>query len=155
VSLEEDEDSGAGREEQFKSFMSRMIEKRKEVIARARDPGLNADERRRASHDVVLNMMGHPTFHDIDSALAEANEMPPEDAAEVRKAAMEASAGNVRMMLCMTRGSVFTTQDCEEYLARLPDVYKREVIRSFKEHRPLDRRNLVTRRCNYPPASVR
>jgi hypothetical protein len=49
-----------------------------------------------------------------------------------------AIAGNVRVMLCMTRGSVFTTQDCEEYLARLPDVYKREVIRSFKEHRPLD-----------------
>ena len=90
-------------------------------------------------------MMGRPTFHDIDSALAEADKMPPEDAAEVRKAALEAIAGNVRMMLCMTRGAVFTTQDCEEYLARLPDVYKREVIRSFKGHRPLDRRNLVTR----------
>jgi hypothetical protein len=86
----------------------------------------------------VLNMMGHPTFHDIDSALAEANEMPPEEAAEVRKAAMEAIAGNVRMMLCMTRGSVFATQDCEESMARLPGVYKREVIRSFKEHRPLN-----------------
>jgi len=90
-------------------------------------------------------MMGHPTFHDIDSSLAEANEMPPEEAAELRKAAMEAIAGNVRMMLCMTRGSVLATEDCEEYLARLPDVYKREVIRSFKEHRPLDMR----RRCNY------
>jgi hypothetical protein len=55
----------------------------------------------------------------------------------------------------LTRGSVFTTEDCEEYLARLPDVYKREVIRSFKEHRPLDRRHLVTRRCNYPPALAR
>jgi len=143
VSLEEDEDSGAGREEQFKSTMSRMIEKRKEVIARARDPGLNPDERRKASHDVVLNMMGHPTFHDIDGALAEANELPPEEAAEVRKAAMEAIAGNVRMMLCMTRGSVFTTQDCEEYLARLPNVYKREVIRSFKAYRPLDLRHLA------------
>jgi hypothetical protein len=31
VSLEEDEDSGDGREEQFKSRMSRMIEKQKEV----------------------------------------------------------------------------------------------------------------------------
>jgi hypothetical protein len=138
VSLEEDEDSGDGQEEQFKSRMSRMIEKQKEVIARARDPGLNPDEQRKASHDVVLNMMGHPTFHDIDSALAEANEMPPEETAGMRKAAIEAIAGNVRMMLCMTLGSVFTTQDCEEYLARLPDVYKREVIRSFKEHRPLD-----------------
>ena len=142
MSLEEDEDSGE-REEQFKSRMSRMIEKQKEAIARARDPRLKADERRKASHDVVLNMMGHPTFHDIDSALAEANEMPPEEAAEVRKAAMEAIARNVRMMLCMTRGSVFTTQDCEEYLARLPDVHKREVIRSFKEHRPLDLRHLA------------
>jgi hypothetical protein len=138
VSLEEDEDSGAGREEQFKSSMSRMIEKQKEAIARARDPGLSPGERRRAGLDVALQMMGHPSFHDIDRALAEANEMPPEDAAEVRKAAMEAIARNVRMMLCMTRGSVFTTQDCEEYLARLPNVYKREVIRSFKEHRPLD-----------------
>src|SRR3977135_4718805 len=138
VSLEDNEDSGDGREAQFKSSMSRMIEKQKEVIARARDPGLNPDERTKGSHDVVLNMMGHPTFHDIDSALAEANEMPPEEAAEIRKTAMEAIAGNVRMMLCMTRGSVFTTHDCEEYLARLPDVYKREVIRSFKEHRPLD-----------------
>jgi hypothetical protein len=155
VHQEEDEDSGGGREEQFNSRMSRMIEKRKQVIARARDPGLNPDERRKACHDVAPNMMGHPTFHDIDGALAEANELPPEEAAEVRKAAMEAIAGNVRMMLCMTRGSVFTTQDCEEYLARLPDVYKREVIRSFKEHRPLDRRHLVTRRCNYPPASAR
>jgi hypothetical protein len=136
VSLEEDEESGDGREEQFKSRMSRMIEKRKEVIARARDPGLNSDERRKACHDVALNMMGHPTFHDIDGALAEANEMPPEDAAEVRKAAMEAIAGNVRMMLCMT--GVATMEDCEEYLARLPNAYKREVIRSFKEHRPLD-----------------
>jgi hypothetical protein len=62
-------------------------EKQKEVIARARDPGLNPDERRKASHDVVLNMMGQSTFHDIDSALAEASEMPPEEAAEVRKAA--------------------------------------------------------------------
>lgn len=143
MSLEEDEDSGVGREAQFKSRMSRMVENLKETIARARDPGLNPDERRKASHDVVLNMMGHPNFHDIDSALAEANEMPPEDAAEVRKAAMEAIAGNVRMMLCMTRGSVFATQDCEEYLARLPDVYKREVIRSFKAHRPLDLRHLA------------
>jgi hypothetical protein len=88
-------------------------------------------------------MMGHPTFHDIDGALAEANNMPPEEAAEVRKAALEAIAGNVRMMLCMTRGSVFTTQDCEEYLARLPNVYKREVIRSFKAYRPLDLRHLA------------
>jgi hypothetical protein len=143
VSLEEDEDSGAGREEQFKSTMSRMIEKRKEVIARARETGLSPDERRKACHDVALNMMGHPTFHDIDGALAEANELPPEEAAEVRKAAMGAIAGNVRMMLCMTRGSVFTTQDCEEYLARLPDVYKREVIRSFKAYRPLDLRHLA------------
>jgi hypothetical protein len=143
VSLEEDEESGAGREEQFKSTMSRMIEKRKEVIARARETGLSPDERRKASHDVVLNVMGHPTFRDIDSALAEANEMPPEEAAEVRKAALEAIAGNVRMMLCMTRGSVFTTQDCEEYLARLPNVYKREVIRSFKAYRPLDLRHLA------------
>jgi hypothetical protein len=155
VSLEEDEDFGEGREAQFKSSMSRMIEKQKEAIARARSPGLNPDERRKAGHDVVLNMMGQPTFHDIDSVLAEANDMPPEGAAETRKAAMEAIAGNVRMMLCMTRGSVFTTEDCEEYLARLPDVYKREVIRSFKERRPLDRRHLVTRRCNYPPASAR
>jgi hypothetical protein len=138
VSLEEDEDSGDGREEQFKSRMSRMIKKQKEAIARARDPGLNPDERRRASLDVALQMLGHPSFHDIDAALAEADEMPPEEAAEVRKAAMEAISGNVSVMLCMTRGSVFTTQDCEEYLARLPDVYKREVIRSFKEHRPLD-----------------
>src|SRR3977135_2325715 len=89
VSLEDNEDSGDGREAQFKSSMSRMIEKQKEVIARARDPGLNPDERRKASHDVVLNMMGQPTFHDIDSALAEANEMPPEEAAEIRKTAME------------------------------------------------------------------
>jgi hypothetical protein len=54
VSLEEEEDSGDGREEQLKSRMSRMIEKQKEGIARARDPGLNPDERRKASHDVVL-----------------------------------------------------------------------------------------------------
>jgi hypothetical protein len=153
VSLEEDEDSGDGQEEQFKSRMSRMIEKKKEVIARARDPGLNPDERRKAAHDVALNMLGHPAFHDIDSALAAANEMPPEDAAEVRKAAMEAIAGNVRMMLCMTRGSVFTTQDCEEYLARLPDVYKREVIRSFKEHRPLDLTSLAD--VTIPPDMAR
>ena len=78
MSLEEDEDFGGGREEQFKSSMSRMIEKQKEAIARARSPGLKPDERRKASHDVVLNMMGQPTFHDIDSALAEANEMPPD-----------------------------------------------------------------------------
>jgi hypothetical protein len=136
VSLEEDEDSGDGQEEQFKSRMSRMIEKKKEVIARARDPGLNPDERRKASHDVALNMMGHPTFHDIDAALAEANEMPPEEAAEIRKAALAAIAGNVRVMLCMT--GVATMEDCEEYLARLPAAYRREVIRSFKEHRPLD-----------------
>ena len=142
MSLEEDGDSGDGREAQFKSSMSRMIEKQKEVIARARDHGLNPDERRKASHDVVLNMMGQPTFHDIDSALAEANEMPPEEAAEIRKTAMESHRRNVRMMLCMTRGSVFTTHDCEEYLARLPDVYKREVIRSFKEHRPLEMASL-------------
>ena len=55
MSLEEDDESGAGREEQFKSRMSRMIEKQKEVIARARDPGLNPGERRKASHDVVLS----------------------------------------------------------------------------------------------------
>jgi hypothetical protein len=139
VSLEEDEDSG----EQFKSIVSRMIERQREAIARARDPGLNSDERRKAAHDVALNMLGHPAFHDIDSALAAANEMPPEDASEVRKAAMEAIAGNVRVMLCMTRGSVFTTQDCEEYLARLPNVYKREVIHSFKAYRPLDLRHLA------------
>ena len=138
MSLEEDEESGAGREEQFKSTMSRMIEKRKEVIARARETGLSPDERRKACHDVALSMMGHPTFHDIDGALAEANELPPEEAAEVRKAAMEAIAGNVRVMLCMTGGSVVTMEDCEEYFARLPAAYRREVIRSFKEHRPLD-----------------
>jgi hypothetical protein len=45
MSLEEDEDSG----EQFNSIMSRMIEKQKEAIARARDPGLNPDERRKAA----------------------------------------------------------------------------------------------------------
>jgi hypothetical protein len=121
VSLGEDEDSGAGREEQFKSRMSRMIEKQRETIARARDPGLNPDERRRANHDVVLNMMGHPTFHDFESALVEANEMPPEEAAEMRKAAMEAIAGNVRMMLCMTRGSVFTTPDLLRILGAAPE----------------------------------
>ena len=99
MSLDDNEDSGVGREAQFKSRMSRMIAKQKEVIARARDPGLNPDERRKASHDVVLNMMGQTTFHDIDSALAEADKMSPEDAAETRKAAMEAIAGNVRMML--------------------------------------------------------
>ena len=38
MSLDEDEDSGAGREAQFKSRMSRMIAKQKEVIARAREP---------------------------------------------------------------------------------------------------------------------
>jgi hypothetical protein len=103
VSLDDNEDSGVGREAQFKSRMSRMIAKQKEVIARAREPGLNPDERRKAGHDVVLNMMGQPTFHDIDSALAGANEMPPEKAAKMRKAAMEAIAGNVRLMLCMTR----------------------------------------------------
>jgi hypothetical protein len=143
VSLEDDEVSGDGREEQFKSTMSRMIAKRKEVIARARETGLSPDERRKACHDVALNMMGHPTFHDIDGALAEANELPPEEAAEVRKAALEAIARNVRMMLCMTRGSVFTMEDCEEYLARLPAAYKREVIRSFKAYRPLDLRHLA------------
>ena len=143
MSLEEDDETGAGREEQFKSTMSRMIEKRKEVIARARETGLSPDERRKACHDVALNMMGRPTFHDIDSALAEANEMPPEDAAEIRKAAMGAIAGNVRVMLCMTGGSVVTMEDCEEYLARLPNVYKREVIRSFKAYRPLDLRHLA------------
>jgi hypothetical protein len=153
VSLEEDEDSDDGQEEQFKSRMSRMIEKKKEVIARARDPGLNPDERRKACHDVALNMMGHPTFHDIDGVLAEANELPPEEAAEVRKAEMEAIAGNVRVMLCMTGGSVVTMVDCEEYLARLPDVYKREVIRSFKEHRPLDLTSLAD--VTIPPATVR
>jgi hypothetical protein len=153
VSLEEDEESGDGREAQFKSRMSRMIKKQKEAIARARDPGLNPDERRKASHDVALQMMGHPSFHDIDSALAAANEMPPEDAAEIRKAAMGAIAGNVRVMLCMTRGSVFTTQDCEEYLARLPDVYKRAVICSFKEHRPLDLTSLAD--ATISPATAR
>ena len=54
------------------------------------------------------------------------------------QAAMEAIAGNVRVMLCMTGGSVVTMEDCEEYLARLPAAYRREVIRSLKEHRPLD-----------------
>ena len=39
MSLEDNEDSGDGREAQFKSSMSRMIEKQREVIARARDPG--------------------------------------------------------------------------------------------------------------------
>jgi hypothetical protein len=140
VSLEEDEESGGGREEQFKSRLSRMIKKQKEAIARARDPGLNPDERRKAGLDVALQMMGHPSFNDIDSALAEANEMPPDEAAEIRKATMEAIAGNVRVMLCMT--GVATMEDCEEYLARLPNVYKREVIRSFKEHRPLDMASL-------------
>ena len=153
--LEVDEDSGDGREEQFKSRMSRMIAKQKEVIARARDHGLNPDERRKAGHDVVLNMMGQPTFHDIDSALAEANEMPPEEAAEIRKTAMEAVAGNVRMMLCMTRGSVFTTHDCEEYLARLPDVYSGRLSARSRNIGRWKWRHLVTRRCNYPPASVR
>jgi hypothetical protein len=104
MSLEEDEDSGDGQEEQFKSRMSRMIEKQKEAIARARDPGLSPSERRKAGLDVALQMMGHPSFHDIDAALAEANKMPPEEAAEIRKAAMEAIAGNVRVMLCMTGG---------------------------------------------------
>ena len=66
---------------------------------------------------------------------------------------MEAIAGNVRMMLCMTRGSVFTTQDCEEYLARLPASYRREVIRSFKEHRPLDLTSLVD--VTVPPDTAR
>ncbi len=136
MSLEEDEDSGDGQEEQFKSRMSRIIEKQKEAIARARDPGLSPGERRKAGLDVALQMMGHPSFHDIDAALAEANEMPPEEAAEIRKAAMEAIAGNVRVILCMT--GVATMEDCEEYLARLPDAYKREIIRSFKEHRPLN-----------------
>jgi hypothetical protein len=65
------------------------------------------------------------------------------DAAEIRKAAMGAIAGNVRVMLCMTGGSVVTMEDCEEYLARLPNVYKREVIRSFKAYRPLDLRHLA------------
>jgi hypothetical protein len=64
--------------------------------------------------------------------------MPQEEAAEIRKAAMEAIAENVRVMLCMTGGSVVTMEDCEEYPARLPAGYRREVIRSFKEHRPLD-----------------
>jgi len=113
-----------------------MIERQKEAIARARDPGLRPGERRKAGLDVALQMMGHPSFHDIDTALAEANNMPPEEAAEIRKAALAAISGNVRVMLCMT--GVATMEDCEEYLARLPDVYKREVIRSFKEHRPLD-----------------
>jgi hypothetical protein len=57
VSLEEDEDSGVGREAQFKSRMSRMIEKQKEVIARARGPGLKPDERRKAAHDVALKRL--------------------------------------------------------------------------------------------------
>jgi hypothetical protein len=114
------------------------LAERRTALSLEEDPGLNPDERRKASRDVALNMMGHPTSHDIDSALAEANNIPPAEAAEMRKAAMEAIAGNVRMMLCMTCGSVFTTQDWQEYLARLPDVFKREVIRSFKEHRPLD-----------------
>jgi hypothetical protein len=149
VSLEEDEDSG----EQFKSIMSRMIEKQKEAIARARDPGLSPGERRKAGLDVALQMMGHPSFHDIDAALAVTSEMSPDDA-ELRKAALAAIAGNVRVMLCMT--GVATMEDCEEYLARLPDVYKREVIRSFKAHRPLDLTSLgwlgdVT----IPPATAR
>ena len=62
MSLEEDEDFGGGREAQFKSSMSRMIAKQKEVIARARDPELVPDEWRKAGHDVVLNMMGQPTL---------------------------------------------------------------------------------------------
>jgi hypothetical protein len=85
VSLEEDEESGDGREEQFKSRISRMIERQREAIARARDPGLNPDERRRAGLDVALQMLGHPSFHDIDAALAEADEMPPEEAGSSRK----------------------------------------------------------------------
>jgi hypothetical protein len=56
-------------------------------------------------------------------------------------------------MLCMTRGSVFTTQDCEEYLARLPNVYKREVIRSFKAYRPLDLTSLAD--VTIPPDMAR
>src|ERR1700730_331416 len=54
VSLEEDEDSGAGREDQFKSRMSRMIEK--ESLARAREPGLNPENIPAQGHvDIVLD----------------------------------------------------------------------------------------------------
>jgi hypothetical protein len=151
VSLDEDEDSGVGREAQFKSRMSGMIEKQKEVIARARSPGLNPDERRKAGHDVVLNMMGQPTFHDIDSALAEANEMPPEEAAEIRKTAMESHRrecahdamhdSRVRVHHARLRGSRTSISG-----------------RSSARSRNIGRwkwRHLVTRRCNYPPASAR
>jgi hypothetical protein len=133
---EEDEEAGGSPYAAFKA-----------AIARAKDPSLSPGGRRKAGLDVALQMMGHPSFHDIDSALAEANEMPPDEAAEVRKAAMEAIARNVRVMLCMTGGSVVTMEDCEEYLGRLLNLYKREVIRSF--------RWTWRRRCNYPPASAR
>jgi hypothetical protein len=123
---EEDEEVGGSPYAAFKA-----------AIARAKDPSLSPGERRKAGLDVALQMLGHPSFHDIDAALAGASEMSPDDA-EIRKAALAAISGNVRVMLCMTGGSVVTTQDCEEYLARLPAVYKREVLRSFKEHRPLD-----------------
>jgi len=48
---------------------------------------------------------------------------------------------------------VVTMEDCEEYLARLPNVYKRDVIRSFKEHRPLDMASLAD--VTIPPETVR
>ena len=35
---------------------------------------------------MALNMLGHPAFHDIDSALAEANKMPPENSRGLPKA---------------------------------------------------------------------
>ena len=124
---EEDEEVGGSPYAAFKA-----------AITRAKDPSLSPGERRKAGLDVALKMMGHPSFHDIDAALAEANKMPPEEAAKIRKAGMEAIAGNVRVMLCMTGGSVVTMEGCEEYLARLPAAYRREVIRSLKEHRPLD-----------------
>ena len=78
---EEDEEVGGSPYAAFKA-----------AIARAKDPSLSRAGRRKACHDVALNMMGRPMFHDIDSALAEADKMSPEEAAEMRRAAMEAIA---------------------------------------------------------------
>jgi hypothetical protein len=115
---EEDEEVGRSPYAAFKA-----------AIARAKDPSLSPGGRHKAGLDVALKMMGHPSFHDIDAALA----------------------GNVRVMLCMTGAA--TTEDCEEYLARLPNDYKREVIRSFKEHRPLDLTSLAD--VTIPPDTTR
>jgi hypothetical protein len=76
-----------------------------------------------AGLDVALQMMGHPSFHDIDAELAATSEMSPDDA-EIRKAALAAIAGNVRVMLYMTGWSVVTMEDCEEYLTRSGDLAK-------------------------------